>query len=679
MSAWQMRAVQISRVAIIITGMVSLLNGCGGSSMGMGAGAAAAAGATTMAPPTTAPPTAAQSCSAQTCGTAMVTMTDAKGDFLSYVVSLTSLQLQTAGGATVQTIPATTKVDFAKLVDLSEVLSAGQIPVAEYVAAKLTIDYSNSQISADDGTGNPVALAPLDSTGQPITGPLTVTVQLDAAHHLKIGANALANLALDFNLAVSNAVDLTAATVTVTPTLVATLVPSDTRPVRVRGTLVSTAAAQDQFVLAVQPFQDEGASVGQVTVQVSAATTYQIDGKAYQGDAGLTALAALPMSAKIAAFGTTQSTTQALIAATNVLAGTSLESPGQDQLSGTVIARTQTTLTVRAATWTEADGDFDFEPHDAKVTIGASTGVVEQGNIGTFTTADISVGQHIEAFGAATRGSDHALTLDAGNGQIRLDVTPVWGIVTSLQPGTLSMTLQSLDGLPAMAFDFSGTGSSPANDASASAYVVNTGTLDQSAFAVSGFTGARGFVTPFGSAPPDFAAETLIGLPALQAQLNVHFDHGGSTTAFAPLTGASTSLLLQLPAANGGNDSNSGSSNGGGNNSGSGSGNGSSGGPGDSNGGNDNSLHIGPQNINLQNVPSPLTIAPDPSGNGDVFTINQSGPMQSETFNDFASFVTALAADLTGNVAVHAVSASGRYDVSTNTLTATRIAVVLTN
>ena len=145
-------------------------------------------------------------------------------------------------------------------------------------------------------------------------------------------------------------------------------------------------------------------------------------------------LAALPTNAKIAAFGTTQGTTQPLIAATNV-AGTSLENAGHDQLSGTVIARSQTTLTVRDATWTDGNGDFDFEQHDAKVTVGDGTVVDEQGKTGAFTTADVSVGQHIEAFGAATRDGDHALTLDASSGQVRLDVTPVWGVVTSLQPG----------------------------------------------------------------------------------------------------------------------------------------------------------------------------------------------------------------------------------------------------
>ena len=677
MSAWYARAIQFSRVTVALCGIAAVLSGCGGTSMSsspaVSAGASASAGGTSAGASGS-----GSSCSAQTCGTAMVTMTDAKGDFLSYVVTLTSLQLQTAGGATVETVPATTKVDFARLVDLSEVLSAGQIPPAEYVSAKLTIDYSNAQITADDGTGNPVALAPVDSAGNPITTQLVVTVQLDAARHLKITAGALARLALDFNLAVSNAVDLTADTVTVTPTLVASLAPADDRPVRVRGTVVSSTTAQEQFVVAVQPFQNQGAAVGQVTVQVSSTTTYQVNGTAYVGDAGLAALAALPANSKVAAFGTEQTGAQPIITATSVVAGTSLEDPGQDRLSGTVIARDQTSLTVRAGTWSKGS-DFDFERHDAKVTLGAGTVVVEEGSMGSFTGADISVGQHIEASGTAARAADQSLVLDVGTGQVRLDVTPVWGTVGTQQSGSVTLALRSIDGLPAMAFNFSGTGSSAANDATAAAYVVNTGSLTQNAVTVGGFTGALGFVTAFGTAPPDFTAQTLIALPAVQAQLNVHFDHGGSATAFAPLTSASTGLLLQVPTDNGGGNSgrgNSGDSNGGSNSGSNGSGHDGS----DDFGVDNNSIQIGPQVLDVRNIPSPLLIVPNTSGTADVFTISHQGPMKSETFYDFPSFVTALAGELNGSsVLVHAVSATGQYDASSNTLTATRIAVVLTN
>ena len=51
------------------------------------------------------------------CGTTYVTVTDADGDFLSYTVDVVSLKLQRASGATVETLPATTRIDFAQYVD----------------------------------------------------------------------------------------------------------------------------------------------------------------------------------------------------------------------------------------------------------------------------------------------------------------------------------------------------------------------------------------------------------------------------------------------------------------------------------------------------------------------------------------------------------------------------------
>ena len=103
--------------------------------------------ATTVTTGTTGGTATAMSCSGS-CGGSMVTMTDAAGDFLSYIVTLTSLQLQTASGASVETLPAPTPVDFTKLVNLTEVLSAGQIPAADYVSAQLTLNFANAQITA---------------------------------------------------------------------------------------------------------------------------------------------------------------------------------------------------------------------------------------------------------------------------------------------------------------------------------------------------------------------------------------------------------------------------------------------------------------------------------------------------------------------------------------------------
>src|SRR5215470_1834950 len=71
--------------------------------------------------------TQTDSCSASSCGTVFMAMTDADGDFMSYTVDVVSLTLKRANGATVETLPATTRVDFAQYVDLTEFLTAATI------------------------------------------------------------------------------------------------------------------------------------------------------------------------------------------------------------------------------------------------------------------------------------------------------------------------------------------------------------------------------------------------------------------------------------------------------------------------------------------------------------------------------------------------------------------------
>jgi hypothetical protein len=617
-----------SLAGLATSGML-LLAGCGGgmsSGMGNTAGASACSGS-------------------MSCGASMVTMTDAKGDFLSYTVNLTSLQLQTAAGASVETMPAVTKVDFAQLVDLTEVISAGQIPAAEYVSATLTLDYAGANITADDGTGAAVALKPVDANGAALTGPVTVSIKLDNANHLRISPGRTGRLAFDFNLAASNTVDLTAATVTVSPTLVATVVPSDTKQIRVRGVLASASTTANDFVLNVQPFHDQSKTAGQMTVGVAATTTYQVNGMAYVGAAGLAAVAALPADTMVAAFGTLQKDTQTFTAAA-VLAGTSLENPSKDLVSGTVVARTGNTLTLRRATvWWHGGGDFESEHHDVTVTVADATAVTEEGAMGTFTIADISVGQHIDAFGMASTASAASgdnKTLDATAGAVRLEMTPAWGVVTSLAAGSVTVKLQSLDGLPVSAFNFAGTGTSTATDANATAYVIGTGTLSQTGLAMNAPARVMGFVTPFGKAPPNFTAQTLVNFSGVPQALLIDWTQKGSTTAFTGLTAASTSLQLDLAGVG--------------------------------------KLHLiqtGPAQLDLTTLATPPTIAPDTGAANGVFAIAHRGKYKVENFNTFTAFVAALAADLTPTATVADLAATGQYDSVANTFTANRIAVLI--
>lgn len=632
---------QVTRGLSMVVGccLALLVTACGGSGM---SGAGSTAGTAT---------TASMKCTGS-CGSAVVSMTDAAGDFLSYIVTLTSLQLQTASGASVETLTAPMQVDFTKLVNLTEVISAGQIPAADYVSAQLTINYANAQITAQDSAGNSVTLSPVDSKGNALTGSLTVAVTLDNTNQLVITPGNTGRLAFDFNLAASNMVNLTAMTVQVAPTLVATVMPSSTKQVRVRGSLASASTTGNDFVLNVQPFNTQSGTSGQVTADVTSTTTYQVNGTAYVGTAGLTALAALPANTMVAAFGSLQTGTTALFTATNVLAGTSLESPSKDQISGTVIARTAASLTVRGATWTKHDGGFDFERMDSTVMIGTDTGITEEGQMGTFTIANISVGQHVTAFGMASQGANGAVTLDATAGQVQLNITPLLGTITTLATGSATVNLQSLDGLPATDFTFTGTGTSAAMDAVATAYVVKTGTLSQTGLAANAPVRAFGFVTPFGMAPPDFTAETLENFSAVPSLLVVSWGQAGSATAITGLTATSTSLQLSL-----------------------------------TNVGMQHFVTVGPELVDLTKVTPAPSIVPDTAATNVLFAIGHAGKLKTENFSTFAAFVTQLSTELaatstttmTTATTVDIVAAEGTYDSTKDVLTAQRLAVLLSN
>jgi hypothetical protein len=263
--------------------------------------------------------------------------------------------------------------------------------------------------------------------------------------------------------------------------------------------------------------------------------------------------------------------------------------------------------------------------------------------MGTFTIANISVGQHIDAFGMATQGANGAVTLDATAGLVQLDITRLWGTVSAMTTGSLTLNLQSLDGLPASAFSFAGTGTNTAADAVATAYVVNTGALNQTPLTMGAPARLNGFVAPFGMAPPDFTAQSLENFAAVTADLAVSWGKmgAGSATAFTGLTGSSTSLQLNLTGV-----------------------------------GNLHFIKIGPELLDLTTLKTGPSIVPDTAAKNVVFTIGHAGKLKTENFDTFAAFITQLATEM-GTVDI--VVAAGQYDSGTNTLTTQALAVLLSN
>jgi hypothetical protein len=701
---------------------------------------------------------------------AMMTMTDAAGDFLAYQVNLVSLQLKKSDGTLVETLPAATTVDFTQLVDLTEVISARQIPPGDYVAAQVTVDFTNAMIMVDDGTGNGVAVKPVDASGAAL-GQLQLMVQLDNKNDLQINAAKVSRIAFDFNLLASNRVDLTAKTDTVSPTLVASVVPIDNKPVRARGAIAAVDTANSDFTVNVDPFHNhDGDKNSPLVIHTTDSTTFEINGQPFAGTAGLTQLAALPAGSFAVAFGTVQSSDQSFNA-TSVVAGSSAEGGGFDHVAGNVVARTGNTLTIHGARMDDRNGDGDdFINNSMTVTVADATAVTAEGQSAATPahgTAEISVGSLIDAFGNASKDSSGKITLDASAGRVRLDLTHVQGALKGSATGNITLNLKTIDRQPISLFDFKGTGSASGADSNPTEYVVNTGALNVSSLSLSQLIVSIGFVNPFGASPPDFKAVTVAALAMGDNDCDgnnncgCNGNSGGSGSNNCMCNGdggdgnnncmcngnsggsGSNNCMCNSDGGDGnnncmcnGNSGGSGSNNCmcNGNSGGSGSNNcmcnsdGNGGGDGDGNSGDSNNncpnsgasnpvgasldvdwgnsgttkpfkaltaasldldvknaaigshhqIETNPQNIDIESLATDVSIAGAGSGMT-LFSITGQHSQETRNFSSFADFETALAAALDGTTTALRLNSDGVYDASSNTFTAQRLTILLSN
>ena len=622
---------------------VWVLAACGGSGGG---------GVSTMSSSSPAQSTP-QACS--NCGMAVVSMTDAPGDFISYMVNVVSLKLTRADGTVVETVPVTTQVDFAQLVNLSEIISADQIPAGDYVSAAMTLDFAAATIVVDNGTtGVTIAAGSVinGATSMPLAAPnstqMTLTLDLSRNHFVVTG-HAIANLALDFNLAASNTIapsDTNPMTVTVNPVLTASLVPDATKQIRVRGPLVSVDAGSSTFIINVRPFFNSSGTAGQFTVNTGATTTFSINNVSSVGAAGLTQLAAVAAGTIVVAYGSWDKTSQTFTAS-NVLAGASVAGMTHDSVEGTVLSRTGNTLTVADGVLfpLETDGDADDMRWSRQLTatVGTGTMVTEDGQMGTFTIQNISVGQHLQLSGKFGQDSSGNPTLDATAGSARLMETTLSGTVTALAANLVTVNLNALDGQMPARFSFAGAGTSTSADASAAAYSVGVPTaLSTSTLSVGAPVRFAGFVAPFGQAPPDFNASTLLSYAQTRALLDLKWQPAGTTAPFATLSSTElliTQAMLQTTS--------------------------------------EHLIRIAFVAFDPTTLTTGLELIPDPAAGSLWLSIAHIKSQSSENFSAFADFTAALTTDLNGTSAVVQIAADGPYDSTSGTMSVDQMVVLI--
>jgi hypothetical protein len=397
-------------------------------------------------------------------------------------------------------------------------LSSATLAPGDFSGGTIRLDYSNAEIYVESG-GGIVAAQVVDTDGIPL-GIVDLEIQLDDQEHLILTRGRTALLSIDFDLSASHEVDLTTTPVRITtrPYLVAEVNPLIEKEFRIRGILVDVDIANSSYDIRVRPWHRRDGDFGLMTVHTTATTEFEIGDMILTGDAGLAALNDLDRGTLTVAFGTLD-LQQREFTAEIVHARDSVGGDGIAAVHGNVVARNGDTLTVKGGLAIYNDRPARFR-RTVIVELGFDTKISKVGDPQTILGKDdISVGQRIVAFGQFMNAEvaddsplapDVALVLDATQGRVRMLVTHLHGTVIGITPGQIDLQLRAIDRLGINMFDFSGTGTSSASNADPLDYEVATDTLALDGLEVGKWTHAHGFVTPFGLAPPDFVARTVI-------------------------------------------------------------------------------------------------------------------------------------------------------------------------
>ena len=474
------------------------------------------------------------------CGSLFLGLTDADGDFLTYSVEVTAIQLTRRDGTHVSVMPSMQMIDFADYVEVSELATAATIPLGVYEEGSITVSYQNADIQVEK-SGEAVAAQMIDEQGQNLTS-ATLQLQLDGDNPLVITRNRPAFLEIDFDLTASHTVNLEAEPITVTtePFIIAEVDPVMNKELRIRGPLIKTNEDESFFRVAVRPFHRRDGRFGGVNLHVDSDTQFDINGEAFTGEAGLAQLATLEPGIPTVTQGLFERNNNQ-VGALTVLAGSSVPGSELDAARGVIVAREGDLLTIKGASLIRTSSDVSFND-EVRVLIGEMTSVKKSRKIEEEVSIDaLSVGQAVTLLGTLTE-DDQGLLLDASEGAVKMRLSYASGHAAASDSLQINMALQSLQGRNPEIFNFTGTGISEEFDANPTDYEVSVANLATGDLASGDPIRVSGFVSAFGSAPADFEALNLINYAESRSQLYANWPSDSEEVALSEI--GSNQLVL---------------------------------------------------------------------------------------------------------------------------------------
>jgi hypothetical protein len=437
--------------------------------------------------------------------TLTIALTDAASDDIAtFEVDLASIQLTKRGGGVVSVLAAPVHVDLVQLQELSQIVNVVSLPAGLYTAAEIAFDFTNAKCVLV-GETTPATL--VDELGNALTGLVTLPLSLAGAPINALGGRHRL-LELDFDLDQSLAVDATLNQVSVAPSLVVRFDRSDPKELVAMGSLVSVDAPMNDAVVDLKTLS--GAFLRQVDFAFQAGATFQIDGVPYVGTNGVNALAALPADTWIQAYGAANPTL-GRIDVSYVEAGKGTWNGGSDVLEGHVVGRSggagsDATLTVLGHSQDATHTSFLFNTLFSVDVSFADTKVVRRADGTAFDADDLNVGQLVRIFGDLSGTTMDATATDA---VVREQPTRLCGFsVGAPGGGLLVMDVARVDLRSASDFDWSDGGTTPPDPTQMQ---VDVGSLADDLGIVDGTpVVARGFFPAIDDSGEDFVADALV-------------------------------------------------------------------------------------------------------------------------------------------------------------------------
>lgn len=597
-----------SRAGLALLGVSIALVACSGGGGGGGSGGGGGGGTT------------------QT-GDTSFSVTDASSDQIeTFTVDVTDISLTRPNGAVLHTLAASQRVDFADLVNESQLLTAYGALAGTYTSVSMTLDFSNANVILAGQTA-PATIK--DHDGNVVSGPLTLPIQLPNGKPLVVTPGAHRLVSLDFDLDGSCAIDMATNTVQLGTVIKAEAHPNAPKPHNVYGTLaaVDSAASSITVTLNGPAALVPGPSF---TINTTASTIFFVNGQPALGAAGFALVAGQPLKSAVLAQG-------AIDLANRSMTAKSVEAWIQkDVVHGHVVGRDAAgNITVKGLSVDFANGGTSLSATallNQTITVNATAAKVYQRFSGQALGHDaIGVGARIYARGTFDQGS---MTLDCGQGHVFLPETGIFGFLN--QPasgGTLSMTVARFGRRPVAGFDFT-VGTTVTADPNN--YVVSTSSLNVGAIASGAPVVIRGLVSPWNASPPgSTGADNAKAITVIDRSAFALLYADWLVAKTTNVTATTTELTVDTTGS-------------------------------------------------IRHFVDPGFVAPVtltgtvkivPGTNLSYFAIMQSGGITLST--DFASFEADLAARLAAGGRTKAIAAIGGWNDSSTTLTASRIAIFL--